>query len=170
MTDTEPTRTLAQRLVDEAQIEIAGVIGEVSDVRGYAVAATAAVVRELLAWSRAEQAEASNNRDEYRGADWRAGFAEAMIALRNDLIDGSVSSPEGGEPPTPMLKPCDHGEWAFCDCNPPSEYEQKVARAEQLGYCETSIRASADPEDGEQCPELRVPGYVHCEHHGGGQQ
>lgn len=52
MTDNaEPTRTLAQRLVDEAQIEVAGVIGEVSTARAYAVAATVAVLRELVAYT-----------------------------------------------------------------------------------------------------------------------
>lgn len=38
---------LAKRLVDEAHIAVSGVVGEVSDARGYAVAATVAVLREL---------------------------------------------------------------------------------------------------------------------------
>lgn len=45
----------------------------------------------LLRWSRAEQAESSGDRDEYRGADWRAGFSEAMVTLRNAAIDDQIN-------------------------------------------------------------------------------
>jgi hypothetical protein len=43
--------------------------------------------------------------------------------------------------------------------------QQREAAIRQLAYCEASVQASADPEDGEQCTNLREPGSVHCAQH-----
>lgn len=66
--------------------------------------------------------------------------------------------------------------WAApkCDCDPDAfdrcdvcwtPAQQADFEAQQLAYCEESVRASADPEDGEQCSKLRTAGSVFCALH-----
>lgn len=87
--------------------------------------------------------------------------------------DGEVATPDGvaadlaPAQPGEDTTPCPHAPFDFCLCNPMTEFQRKAAQAQKLGYCEEYVRASADPEDGEGCPELRIPGSIHCEGHGG---
>jgi hypothetical protein len=59
-----------------------------------------------------------------------------------------------------------------CDCKPLddcakcwTQVDPREVAIRQLAYCETSVQASADPEDGEQCPNLREYGSVYCAVH-----
>jgi len=67
---------------------------------------------------------------------------------------------ESWRPPLPV---CDCEPFAACPHIEQADPNEQAAI--QLGYCEASVQASADPEDGEQCPNLREPGYVNCHLH-----
>jgi hypothetical protein len=99
---------------------------------------------------------------------WLAGFiygfagnvsqGDAGVAAA-EIIDEFVRV--GWRPPLPD---CGCQLFDFCEkCWGPEQ--QREFEIRQLAYCEASVQASADPEDGEQCSNPRKPGSIYCERH-----
>jgi hypothetical protein len=87
--------------------------------------------------------------------------AEVLREYADRLRGHPVLTGEPGKDPLPACgcAPFDNCETCF------SPERQRETEIRQLAYCETSVQASADPEDGEQCPEPREPGSVYCKRH-----
>ncbi|MBN9739539.1 hypothetical protein DMP23_00195 [Amycolatopsis sp. A1MSW2902] len=96
----------------------------------------------------------------------RTRAVAALDGIRDVITDQSPAASErSDEPMTDREEPCDCQPFDFCPkcCTPESQEETRIR---QLAYCEASVQASTDPEDGEQCRELREHGSIYCEQHG----
>lgn len=93
------------------------------------------------------------------------GDGYATLPASSVAVSGATAaSPEGegGEGQNDAQRGCE----PFCFCGKCwTPEQQREAEIRQLAYCEASVQASADPEDGEQCSNPRKRGSVYCEQH-----